>query len=193
MQPWETLADWGAMTQGLPPQDRPGASERPWEPTGWIAAETQARRMARHRCGPPLWAVLAIVVGALLIVCCGLAACIVSAAPDAGSPAVASPSPSLAAVAVNGTCHTRVIGSYGLVASVTIHNASSVVQNGSVWVNWPINGEASRMYSEAMQLGAGEVREFHVNEPIDADRWLRLGMCDYGWSGLQISSGAGTD
>lgn len=175
MQPWELAADWGSTTQPMPAPAQ-AAGERPWTPAGpppWIEPE--------RRSGPPLWAVLSLVIGSLLLMCCGVAACAVSAASDPVAVLVTSPSPEPAVRAV-GTCRTTVVGSYELVISVTVHNSSGSVQSGLVWVSWPITGEASRMYSETMRLDPGQTREFLVNDPIDEDRWMRLGQCDYGWS-----------
>lgn len=176
MQPWETLANWDTRTPDPPPDDRPGASERPWTPAGrpsWIEPE---------RTGPPLWAILSLVLGVVLLVCCGITACIVVSVPDdARAPAAASSSP-MPAVQVTGTCHSDVVGSYSLVASITVHNASSSIRRGSVWVNWPVTGQPSRTYSQSLALEPGQVREFQVNEPIDEPSWMALGQCDYGWS-----------
>jgi hypothetical protein len=179
-QPWEHLVNWGQVRSEPPDPAIGPAGERLWVPP---EAPPWADRPSRKP-GPPGWAIASIVIGLLLISCC--AGCLVlTGAVDANRPAagpvapIASPVPK---VEVTGICHTRVVGSYGLVASVQAHNPTDSAQAGSIWVRWPVTGERARVYSLNTVLASGGVREFHVDEPIDADRWMRLGLCDYGWT-----------
>ena len=149
----------------------------------WQAPRIPPPGAAPNRTRFPSWAVMLVVVGAILALCAGLIGMALLAPDSSRQPNPLVPGRSaLEAVEVSGTCQNRIVGSYGLVASVTVRNPSDRSQTGAVWVSWPVTGEVGKTFSERVELAPGARHEFHVNEPIDGERWFRLGKCEYGWA-----------
>jgi hypothetical protein len=133
---------------------------------------------ARRR-GLPAWAWVSIVLGGLFLIC-GSSAAVALFDQTGPTPAVSSV-PSSSPVAVNGTCEKRIVGEYGLVATVTAVNGSEKPQTGVVWVRWEITGEEPQEFVKRVTLAAGAAVVFPVNQEVKAERWFRTGSCSYGW------------
>lgn len=84
-------------------------------------------------------------------------------------------------VTTTGTCEKRIVGSYGLIATVTATNGTSKDQSGQIWVQWPVTGETAQRFVRPVTLVPGEAVEFPVNHDITAERWYRTGLCSFGW------------
>jgi hypothetical protein len=164
--PFEAMAAHGAPPQD-PSVDRmfyahPGTP--PWE----------------KRRGLPAWAWVSIVLGTLFLVCGS--SVLVSIFTESGpAPVVTSPSAS-APVAVTGTCDKRLVGEYGLVATVEATNVTSTTRTGTVWVRWPVTGEAAQEFRKSITLAPGASAEYVVNQRIAAEQWFRTGACSFGWT-----------
>jgi hypothetical protein len=84
-------------------------------------------------------------------------------------------------VTTSGMCEKRIVGAYGLVATVTATNGTDSAQSGQVWVQWPVTGETAQRFVKPVTLSPGEAVEFPVNQDIPADQWFRTGLCAFGW------------
>lgn len=165
----EALAAHGSLPEVPPPDD-----QIPWESPGrppW-AGEPPPRR------GLPAWAWVSIVLGGLLLVC-GSGALVALLDESGPVPAVRTPA---SAVTTSGTCEKRIVGEYGLVATVTAVNATDKAQTGTVWVRWPITGETAQEFPRLVTLAPGASVEHVVNQDIPAERWFRTGACSFGWT-----------
>jgi hypothetical protein len=169
----ETMAEWGRTGEIPPPDDRevyasPGRP--PWAP-------------APQRRGLPAWAWVSIVLGSLFL-CLGgsLALALVDQSGPAPVVGTETAEPTGPVVTASGTCEKRLLGSYGLVATVTATNTSKDIRSGTVWVKWPVTGEASQRFSERLTLAPGQAVEFPVNQEITAARWFQVGACSFGWT-----------
>jgi len=172
--PWAALAAHGAVVppDDPPPVDSAEAYASPGRPP-W-AVQEPARR------GLPAWAWVSMVLGGLaLLVAGGMVAGLTgSSGPVPVVPAVSAP----AAVNTSGTCEKRIVGEYGLVATVRATNASRTAQTGVLWVRWPITGEAAQEFTKRATLAPGQTVELPVNQEVKAERWFRTGACSYGWT-----------
>jgi hypothetical protein len=165
--PLDTVNLWG-MAPPDPATDRT-AYRRPGRPP-WA----DKRRL-------PAWAWVSLVLGGLLIVC-GSSAAVALFDQNGPVPAI-STSPALAAVSVTGTCEKKLVGEYGLVATVRATNSTERPQTGVVWVRWPLTGEAAQEFTKRVTLAPGEGVDFPVNQEVPAERWYRAGACTFGWTG----------
>lgn len=90
-------------------------------------------------------------------------------------------------VEVSGQCEKRIVGSYGLLATITVDNVTEQEVSGTVWVSWDVLGDDPQEFSGAVTAAPGEAVEFHVDEEISSEHWLRVEDCQYGF----IPDGAG--
>lgn len=126
----------------------------------------------------PAWAWVSLILGGLLIVCGSSAA--VALFDQSGPVPAVSTSP--AAVAVTGMCEKKLVGDYGLVATVRATNSTGQPQTGVIWVRWPITGEAAVEFTKRVTLAPGEGVDFPVSQEVPAERWYRAGACTFGWA-----------
>lgn len=160
--PMEALASHGQLPPD-PSVDRmayasPGPA--PWAETGVPRA---------------LWIVLAVAAASLLV---GSLA-ILALTDDSGrNPVERAPA---AMVTTTGKCEKRIIGEYGLVATVIATNGTGKEQRGQVWVQWPVTGETAQRFVKPVTLAPGQTTDFPVNQDIPAERWYRTGICTFGW------------
>lgn len=84
-------------------------------------------------------------------------------------------------VTTSGTCEKRIVGAYGLVATVTATNDTAKDQSGQVWVQWAVTGETAQRFVKPVTMAPGEAVEFPVNQDVPAERWYRIGACTFGW------------
>ena len=184
--PGAALKDEGVDS---PPPPPPG-SGRPWQPAGPPPAE---------RRGMPTWAIVLIVVGAVLVaLCCGITtvgAVLGNDDPEQTGPTVAAedetepeteapamPPVSQPEVEVTGECKKKIIGNYGLLASITVDNPTDQEVSGTVWVSWDVLGDDPHVFSEEITVAPGESISFHVDEEIDSGRWFQVERdCQYGF------------
>jgi hypothetical protein len=164
----ETMATYGA--EMAPPVDDEIRWASPPRPP-WAGPPKKKRT--------PFWSVLSVVVGGIFLMCAG--GVIVAAVGESG-PTPAVYVPSSPAVSTTGTCEKKIIGEYGLIATVTAVNATAKTQTGTLWARWPITGEAAQEFTKQVTLAPGESAELLVNENIPAERWYRVGACSYGWA-----------
>lgn len=172
--PLDALADHGAPPQ-RPPVDRmtytsPG-------PPPWAAPAPPPLNIGRKRSTG--FAIIAAVVGSVLVLLACLGA--VALSQEAG-PVPSQSTPATVAVKTSGTCEKKVIGAYGLVATVKATNGSRKAQEGILWVRWPVTGEAAQEFTKEATLAPGESVELMVNENVAAERWFRVGECSHGWT-----------
>lgn len=171
------------------PPPPPGAG-RPWQAAGPPPA---------GRRGMPTWAIVLIVVGAVLVaLCCGIttvgavlgddgpektgstAAAEDRTEPETETPAM--PPVSQPEVEVTGECKKKIIGNYGLLASITVDNPTDQEVSGTVWVSWDVLGDDPHVFSEEITVAPGESISFHVDEEIDSGRWFQVERdCQYGF------------
>jgi hypothetical protein len=161
--PWAALADHGEP-QPDPAVDRL-AYRKPGRPPG-----------EKHRL--PAWAWVSIVLGTVFLICGSSA--LVALLDETGPVPAVSTSP--AAVGVTGTCEKKLVGDYGLVATVRATNATDRPQTGVVWVRWPVTGEAAQEFTKRVTLAPGEGVDFPVSQEVPAERWYRAGACTFGWT-----------
>lgn len=180
------LAAWG---EPPPPDPDPAVDRDAWVSPGeppW-ASQVHQDLAVQHgwptpgekRRGLPAWAWVSIVLGGLFILCSGAVA--LGLTGESG-PVPAVTIPAGPDVTTTGTCEKKVIGEYGLVATVTATNTTDKPQTGSVWVQWPVTGEAALKFSKPVTLEPGQAVEFPVNQAVPAERWFRVGACSYGWA-----------
>lgn len=172
-----------------PPPPPPGAG-RAWQDAGPPPGT---------KSGIPTWAIILISVGgALILACCGItgvAAVIGDDDPEQTSPTVAAedetepeteapamPPVSQPEVEVTGECKKKIIGNYGLLASITVDNPTDQEVTGTAWVRWRVLGDDPEVFSQEMTVVPDSATEFHVDEEIDSERWFRVEECDYGWT-----------
>ena len=177
------LAAHGALPEVPPPDD-----EIPWVSPGRPPWDSQVEQdlAVQHgwptpgekRRGLPPWAWVSMVLGVVLLVCGSSVA--LSLLDESGPvPAVRT---GTAAVTTSGTCEKKIIGEYGLVATVTAVNATDKAQTGTVWVRWPVTGEAAQEFPKRVTLAPGASVEHVVNQEVPAERWYRTGACSFGWT-----------
>lgn len=168
--PMESMASWGEPPPPDAPVDRmqydsPG-------PAPWAPPMTDGPRPKL-----PTLAWVALLVGSIALLTGAVA--VISLVEESGPvPVLSEVHPQ---VTTTGTCEKRIIGEYGLVATVTATNGTNKPQSGQVWVLWPVTGEASQRFVKPVTLAPGEVVEFPVNQDIPAERWYRTGLCTFGW------------
>ena len=173
--PWDTLTTWGKTGEiPPPPEGRP-----------WIAPGPPP---GTRRRGMPGWAIALVTVGAVLVLGCGgltvlgaVSTLASSGAPPATSPAPAGPS-AIEAVETSGECQRTIVGEYGVVATVKARNTTEEPVTGRLWVRWPITGAEPLEMTKELTVAPGSTEEFHVDEKVEAARWLRLGDCVFGWT-----------
>jgi hypothetical protein len=132
------------------------------------------------------------VVGVVLAVLCGggMVLSLAAGGPTPVGGTSASPTASKAperAVVASGTCETKIIGEYGLLASVTVENQTKAPAVGRIWARWMITGSEPVVKSKDVTLTPGQRATMHVDDPIDAERWFRIERCDYGWTAEKTS------
>jgi hypothetical protein len=172
--PMDWLANYG---RPVPPDPDPAVDREHYAAPGpppW-AGQTEPRQ----RRGLPAWAWVSIVLGGLFIVCSGAVA--LGLTSESG-PVPAVTIPAGPDVTTTGTCEKKVVGEYGLVATVTATNTTDRPQVGSVWVQWPVTGEAALKFTKPVTIEPGRSVEFPVNQAVPAERWFRVGACSYGWA-----------
>jgi hypothetical protein len=91
-------------------------------------------------------------------------------------------------VEATGQCRTNIVGRYSVLATVTVHNATSTEQRGTVYARWPVTGSEPLVFAQEWTLAPGQTKSFHVDEAVDAERWYRLEACDHGWSATGVPS-----
>ena len=189
--PFEAMAA-GGMPPAQPPENHRTDPMAAMIAHGALPVQPPRDRRAYQSPGAPPWSngrrrtapwVIAVTVLGSLALC--IAGClgtglVLSAGPVPAQSILASPSP--AAVNTSGTCEKRIVGEYGLVATVRATNASEHNQSGTIWVRWPITGEAAQEFTKRVTLAPGDSAELLVNEEVMAERWLRMGECSYGWT-----------
>lgn len=185
--PMDWLANYGAppTPEPDPAVDRehyasPGPP--PWDSQVHqdLAVQHGWKAPGEKRRGLPAWAWVSIVLGGLLIVCG--AATAVSFVGESGPVPAVSTVPSTSPVAVSGTCQKRIVGQYGLVATVRATNATDEPQKGVLWVRWEVTGETAQEFAKATTIAPGRAVELPVNQEVPAERWFRIGSCSYGWT-----------
>lgn len=180
------LAAWG---EPPPPDPDPAVDRDAWVSPGRPPWDSQAHQdlAVQHgwptpgekRRGLPAWAWVSIVLGGLFILCSGAVAL---GMVDESGPVPAVRTPALTGqVTTTGTCEKRIVGEYGLVATVTATNTGKADVTGTVWVRWPVTGEAAQEFTKRVTLKPGQAVEFPVNQDIPAERWFRTGACSFGW------------
>jgi hypothetical protein len=188
--PMDWLANYG---RPVPPDPDPAVDREHYQSPGpppWdsrvhqdLAVQHGWPTPGEKRRGLPAWAWVSIVLGGLFILCSGAVA--LGLVGESGPvPAVhtpAEPGARTGAVTTTGTCEKRVIGQYGLVATVTATNTGKADVTGTVWVRWPVTGEAAQEFTKRVTLKPGQAVEFPVNQDIPAERWFRTGACSFGW------------
>ncbi len=156
---YDGVSAWGAP----PPDDLP--------PPAPVQPQTRPSRRALG---------LAIAAAAAVLLGLALAGTGAGRMPETTSPV--APGVSLfSKVTVNGVCTKNILGEYSLTATVTGENSTGTAQRGTLWVAWPVTGEATKRYGQTFTIAPGEVAEFPVNKPISAQTWLAAGTCTYGW------------
>jgi hypothetical protein len=154
--------------------------ERPWVSPGPPPGQRNSQRPS----GLLIW------IGVALILLAAGALCAIGiATSDTTEPELGPEGPVVAArVEATGECRTNIVGRYSVLATVTVHNATSTEQRGTVWARWPITGAEPLVYAEEWTLKPGETKTLHVDKPVDAERWYRLKACDHGWSSTGVPS-----
>ncbi len=150
--------------------------DRPWESPGPPPWERNSQRPS----GLVVWIVVAL---ALLVLGVIVAGVLVS-----GEDAKPVPEPVMAQVEVTGECRANIVGRYSVLATVTVHNATSTEQRGTVYARWPVTGAEPLVFAEQWTLAPGQTRSLHVDEPVRTERWYRLEACDRGWSVTGVPS-----
>lgn len=184
--PWE---DTGLYPQVLrapgypsdPNQPKPEGlrfeQERPWIAPG----PPPGMRNDQRPSGLVVWIAVAL---ALLAV--GLVTALVLATDDATEPARGPVV--VAKVEASGECRANLVGRYSVLATVTVHNATSTEQRGTAWARWPVTGAEPLVFAEEWTLAPGQTRTLNVDKPVDTERWYRLKACDHGWSSTGVPS-----
>lgn len=179
----EALAAHGSLPEVPPPDD-----EIPWASPGrppW-ASQVHQDLAVQHgwptpgekRRGLPAWAWVSMILGVVALCVTGG---VVTALVDESGPVPVVRTPA-SAVTTSGTCEKRIVGEYGLVATVTAVNGTDKDQAGSVWVQWPITGESAQRFVKPVTLAPGASVEHVVSQDIPAERWFRTGACSFGWA-----------
>jgi hypothetical protein len=186
VDPWAVLAAHG---EAVPPEPDPAVDRTyyrsPGEPP-WanqvhqdLAVQHGWPTPGEKRRGLPAWAWVSIVLGSLFLICGSSAA--VALWDESGPAPAVSTVPAASPVAVTGTCQKRIVGEYGLVATVRATNSSRTAQTGMVWVQWSITGETPQRFTKPVTIEPGAAVDFPVNHDVPAERWFRTGTCTYGW------------
>jgi hypothetical protein len=175
--PLDWMAGHGAV---VPPEPDPAVDREHYASPGEPPPSWPRYDRPTGRRGLPAWAWVSIVLGGLFLICGSSAA--VALWDESGPTPAVSTVPPTSPVSVTGTCEKRIVGEYGLVATVRATNATDKPQTGAVWVRWPITGEAAQEFPKLVTLAPGESVEHVVNEDVKAERWLRMGACSYGWT-----------
>lgn len=172
----EGLRFGGEDRQPMPEHGRPWVSPGP--PPGHRRSDQKPSRLV-------LWLAIAMVV-ALAIVACVVGNLLAAAAPESElgpeGPVVQ------AQVEASGECRTNIVGRYSVLATVTVHNATSTEQRGTVWARWPVTGAEPLVFAEQWTLAPDQTKTLNVDKPVDAERWYRLKACDHGWSSTGVPS-----
>ena len=180
---------------GMDSPPPPGAGQ-PWQAAGPPPPGTES--------GIPTWAIVVIVVVTILVaLCCGITgvAAVLGgddeprrspatvAAEDETEPeteAPAMPPVSQPKVGVTGECKKKIIGNYGLLASITVNNPTDQEVSGTVWVSWDVLGDNPYVFSDEVSVAPGESISFHVDEEINSERWFRVERyCQYGFNSTE--------
>ncbi|HEU4752337.1 MAG TPA: hypothetical protein VFU47_04440 [Armatimonadota bacterium] len=174
--PMETLAAHGAPPRQEPPVDRMAYTSP--GPPPWAAPAPPPLNIGRKRSTG--FAIIAAVAGSVFV----LLACLGTVALGMKTEPVPSRSiaPPPAAVTTSGTCEKKLIGEYGLIATVRATSATVKTQAGVLWVRWEVTGEAAQEFTKRATLEPGDSVELTVNEKVAAERWFRVGECSYGWT-----------
>lgn len=198
--PWEALAAHGVVP---PPDPDPAVDRDHWASPGeppWanqvhqdLAVQHGWPSPGEKRRGLPAWAWVSMVLGVVLVLCSGAVTLGLTgqSGPVPVAPVVPAPAPGPAEVTTSGTCEKKLVGQYGLVASVTATNASGKTQTGMVWARWPVTGEAAQEFTKPATLKPGESVELAVNQEVTAERWFRVGACSFGWTAQPAEGGQG--
>jgi hypothetical protein len=181
--PWEALAAHGEP----PPPDPDPAVDRlayrsPGVPPWGSLYQDIGHEPPKERRGLPAWAWVSMVLGVVALLCTG--AVTLGLTSESGPVPVVPPAPAPhpAEVTTSGTCEKKIVGQYGLVASVTATNVSGKTQTGFVWARWPVTGEAAQEFTKPATLQPGQRAELTVNQEVTAERWFRVGACSFGWT-----------
>jgi hypothetical protein len=177
--PLDTLAAHGAPPPAAPPMDRM-TYVSPGSPP-WAAPAPPALNEGRKR---TTGFALIVAVGASVLAVLAILACLGAVALGQKTepvPSVTLPPPP-AAVNTSGTCGKKIVGEYGLVATVRATSTTVKAQTGTLWVRWAITGEAAQEFTKRATLEPGDSVELTVNEAVAAERWFRIGECSYGWT-----------
>jgi hypothetical protein len=181
--PWEALAAHGEP----PPPDPDPAVDRlayrsPGVPPWGSLHQDIGHEPPKERRGLPAWAWVSMVLGVVALLCTG--AVTLGLTSESGPVPVVPPAPAPhpAEVTTSGTCEKKIVGQYGLVASVTATNVSGKTQTGFVWARWPVTGEAAQEFTKPATLQPGQHAELTVNQEVTAERWFRVGACSFGWT-----------
>lgn len=173
---------WADLAQdhGAPP-DRPPVDRLTFQSPGPPPLNIGRKRSTG-------FALVVTVLGSVLVLLACLGAFALS--QEAGPvPAESEAPPPAAEVATTGTCEKRVIGEYGLIATVRATNGRERAQTGTLWVRWPVTGEAAQEFTKRATLAPGQTVELTVNENVSAERWFRIGGCAYGWTPAMAPAG----
>lgn len=172
--PMRAMADWG-----MPPNP-PVSPGRPYEPSRVEQELAVQHGWSGKRRGLPAWAWVSIVLGSILL--CGGSLVSLALVGESGPVPGRSADPAPAAVTTSGTCEKKIVGEYGLVATIIATNSTNEDQTGVLWVRWPITGEAAQEFTKRATIKPGQAVELVVNQKVVAERWFRIGECSYGWT-----------
>ena len=182
--PWEDTGLYPQVTRvpnypSDPSQPKPEGlrfeQERPWIAPGPPPRQRNSQRPS----GLVVW--IGVALGLLAV---GLCTVLTLVTDD-----TAEPGPVVQAqVEATGECRTNIVGRYSVLATVTVHNATSAEQRGTVYARWPVTGAEPLVYAEQWTLAPGQTRTLNVDKPVEAERWYRLKACDHGWSSTGVPS-----
>jgi hypothetical protein len=152
------------------------AGHRPWVEAG--------PPPGTRKTGPPAWAILVAVIVAAVVSACSamivMGSILPAKAPHGGS---LVGEPGKVEVEVTGQCEKRVMGAYGVLASITAHNSGPVEAVGRLWVRWPQTGAESLSFGKDFTLPPNATETFYVDQEVHPpEHWYRLRTCEYGWT-----------
>lgn len=171
-------ATFGPLPQRTPMEAMAAHGEPPPDPRADLMHYASPGRPPWVKPRFPSWAWVSTILGVVGLCVSGgvLSAMLTETGPV---PAV---SDAPAAVVTTGTCEKRLVGEYGLVATVRATNSTEKDQTGVLWVRWPVTGEAAQEFAKRVTLAPGASTELPVNQAVPAERWYRTGACSFGWS-----------